>query len=252
MQMTSPHQAQLVPSQNRLLRSLSRDAKARIIPNMENVSLKQGQVIFQAGDTERFVYFPNDCLLSLLYVLENGKSTEIAVVGSDGFVGSDALLGEGTSWSQALVQNAGTAYRIPASVLRQEFYQNSELQTVVLLYIQSAMIQTALVAACNPHYSIAQQLCCKLLFSLDRLGGDELTLTQEAIANALGVRRESVTDAANLLREQGAIDYCRGHIRVLDRTRLEELSSECYSVVTAESDRLMPWQVSPAANSSHG
>ncbi|QIB65378.1 Crp/Fnr family transcriptional regulator [Kineobactrum salinum] len=247
MQITFPLNARPVLGQNQLLASLSSEAKRRIVPSLERVSFALGEVVYEAGDAERFVYFPNDCILSLLYVMENGKSTEISVIGNDGILGTTALLGEGLSWSQAVVQNAGSAYRMPGPVLQEELHRHSELRWLTLRYMQSAMAQTAQVAACNRHHSIAQQLCRKLLFSLDRVAGDELTLTQEVIANTLGVRREGVTEAAGMLREMGAIDYRRGRIKVLDRARLEQLSCECYAALNSESKRILPCEIAPAA-----
>ncbi len=247
MQITFPLNARPVVGQNQLLASLSSEAKRRIVPSLERVSLALGEVVYEAGDTERYVYFPNDCILSLLYVMENGKSTEISVVGNDGMLGTTALLGEGMSWSQAVVQNAGSAYRMSGPLLQEELHRHSELRWLSLRYMQSAMAQTAQVAACTRHHTIAQQLCRKLLFSLDRLAGDELTLTQEVMANTLGVRREGVTEAAGMLRELGAIDYRRGRIKVLDRAKLEQLSCECYAALNSESNRILPYHMAPAA-----
>jgi CRP-like cAMP-binding protein len=200
-----------------------------------------GKVMYESGDKMRHVYFPTDSIVSLLYVMENGSSAEISVVGNEGLVGISLFMGGESTPSRAVVQSAGTAYRLLGQRLKDEFNRHSELLVLMLRYTQSLITQMAQTAVCNRHHAIDQQLCRWLLLSLDRLEGTELTMTQELIANMLGVRREGVTEAAGKLQKLGVIEYNRGHIRVLDRPRLEKLSCECYKVVKAETDRLLPY-----------
>lgn len=237
--MSAMHKPSGLP-QNQLLAVLLTEISDRIAGKLDLVSLLRGAVVYEAGYAERYAYFPNDSLISLLSVIENGKSAEIAVVGNDGVVGIDALTGGRNACRQAMVQSAGTAYRVPAHILKDEFNRHSELRWLILRYIQSLFAQISQTAVCNRHHSIEQQFCRKLLLSLDCQSGDELALTQGRIADLLGVRREGVTAAAGTLRKLGVIEYQRGRIRVLDRKKLETLSCECYAVVKAECERLRP------------
>ena len=213
----------------------------RLTPGLELVFLPLGKVLYESGDTLRSVYFPTDAIVSLLYVMEDGASAEISVVGNEGIVGIALFMGGESTPSRAVVQSAGTAFRLPGRRLKEEFNRHGELLILMLRYTQSLITQMAQTAVCNRHHSIDQQLCRWLLLSLDRLPDNRLTMTQELIANMLGVRREGVTEAAGKLQKLGVIEYNRGHIRVLDRTALEVLSCECYAVVKRESDRLLHW-----------
>ena len=228
------------PDQNRLIAALPTDARSRLIPHLELVGLPLGKVLYESGDTEHYVYFPTDSIVSLLYVMSNGASAEISVVGNEGIVGVAVFMGGESTPSRAIVQSAGSAFRLPGQRLKDEFSRHGEFLALMLRYTQSLITQMAQTAVCNRHHSIDQQLCRWLLLSLDRLSGDELTMTQELIANMLGVRREGVTEAAGKLHKLGVIEYKRGHIRVLDRPKLESLSCECYAVVRRECDRLLP------------
>ena len=206
-----------------------------------------GKVLYESGDVLRHVYFPTDCIVSLLYVMESGASAEISVVGNDGIVGISLFMGGESTPSRAIVQSAGFAYRLPGQRLKDEFNRHSEMQLLMLRYTQALITQMAQTAACNRHHSIDQQLCRWLLLSLDRLAGDHLTMTQELIANMLGVRREGVTEAAGKLHRLRVIDYQRGEITILNRAKLEGLSCECYAVVKRETDRLLPGLLLAAA-----
>ncbi|MFT6154548.1 MAG: CRP-like cAMP-binding protein [Bermanella sp.] len=228
------------PKQNYLLSALHEEALDRILPHLELVEMPLGKVIFESGQIMKHVYFPTDCIVSLLYELVNGESAEIAVVGHEGLVGIAVFMGGESTPSRAIVQSGGFAYRLNAAKIKQEFNLHGETLFLILRYIQSLIAQMTQTAVCNRHHSIHQQLCRWLLLSLDRLNGNELIMTQELIANMLGVRREGVTDAAGKLQKIGAIEYRRGHITVLDRKMLEKLSCECYKVVKDETDRLMP------------
>jgi CRP-like cAMP-binding protein len=229
------------PLQNHLLMALSNDVRDRLLPHIERIVLPLGKVLYESGDKLRHVYFPTDSIISLLYVMENGASAEIAVVGNEGIVGVSLFMGGESTPSRAVVQSAGTAYRLNGQRLKDEFDRHGELLVLLLRYTQALLTQMAQTAVCNRHHSIDQQLCRWLLLSLDRLPSNELTMTQELIANMLGVRREGVTDAAGKLQKLGVIEYSRGHIKVLDRHKLEELSCECYAVVKQESDRLLSY-----------
>lgn len=229
------------PLQNHLLMALSNDVRERLLPHIERIDLPLGKVLYESGDKLRHVYFPTDSIISLLYVMENGASAEIAVVGNEGIVGVSLFMGGESTPSRAVVQSAGTAYRLNGQRLKDEFDRHGELLVLLLRYTQALLTQMAQTAVCNRHHSIDQQLCRWLLLSLDRLPSNELTMTQELIANMLGVRREGVTDAAGKLQKLGVIEYSRGHIKVLDRHKLEELSCECYAVVKQESDRLLSY-----------
>ena len=199
-----------------------------------------GHVLYESGGSLQYVYFPTDSIISLLYVMEDGASAEIAVVGNEGMVGVALFMGGETTPNRAIVQVAGTAYRLRGQFLKQEFSRSGALQQLLLRYTQALLTQMAQTAVCNRHHSVDQQLCRWLLLSLDRLPSSELTMTQELIGNMLGVRREGVTAAAGKLQAAGAIHYSRGHITVLDRSMLEERCCECYAVVKREFDRLLP------------
>ena len=228
------------PRQNHLLRALPALDWERLIPQLELVEMPLGQVICESGSPLHYVYFPTDSIVSLLYVMEDGASAEIAVVGHEGMVGVALFMGGGTTPSRAVVQSAGHAYRLKGQLLKEEFHRGGALQYLLLRYTQALLTQMAQTAACNRHHSVDQQLCRWLLLSLDRLPANTLTMTQELIANMLGVRREGVTEAAGKLQLAGLIKYCRGHITVLDRPRLETQVCECYRVVKKEFDRLLP------------
>ncbi|MDF0750764.1 Crp/Fnr family transcriptional regulator [Marinobacter sp. 71-i] len=228
------------PEDNLLIAALPQEARQRLVPNLELVNFPLGKVLYESGDTVKHVYFPTDCIVSLLYMMSNGASAEISVVGKEGIVGVAVFMGGESTTSRAIVQSAGTAFRLPRQQLKDEFNRHSEFLNLMLRYTQSLITQMAQTAVCNRHHSIDQQLCRWLLLSLDRLPSDELIMTQELIANMLGVRREGVTEAAGKLDRLGVIQYKRGHIRVLDRVKLERLSCECYAVVKEECDRLLP------------
>jgi CRP-like cAMP-binding protein len=201
--------------------------------------MELSKVLYESGDTLRFVYFPTDCIVSLLYVLQDGASAEISVVGNEGLIGIALFMGGETTPSRAIVQSAGRAFRLPGQILKDEFHRDADMQLLLLRYTQSLITQMAQTAVCNRHHSVDQQLCRWLLLSLDRLSSNQLTMTQELIANMLGVRREGVTEAAGKLQKLGVIQYNRGRITVIDRPRLESLCCECYAVVKKESDRLL-------------
>jgi CRP-like cAMP-binding protein len=226
------------PRENKLLDTLPPDVQGRLFPHLERVALPLGKVLYESGDVMRFVYFPTDSIVSLLYVMESGASGEISVVGNEGVVGISLFMGGESTPSRALVQSAGSAYRLPGQRIKDEFNRHGALLVQMLRYTQSLITQMSQTAVCNRHHSIDQQLCRWLLLSLDRLPSNRLTMTQELIANMLGVRREGVTDAASKLQKQGVIEYHRGQITVLDRPKLETLSCECYAVVKRETDRL--------------
>lgn len=233
---------------NYLLAALPADVYARLLPNLELVALPLGKVLYESGDTLRHVYFPVDCIVSLLYVMEDGASAEISVVGKEGIIGIALFMGGDSTPSRAIIQSGGYAYRLLAQKFKDEFNRHSEMLMLLLRYTQSLITQMAQTAVCNRHHSIDQQLCRWLLLSLDRLPTNRLTMTQELIANMLGVRREGVTEAAGKLQKLGVIEYSRGQITVLDRAQLEALSCECYAVVKKETDRLMPCPLTPAAS----
>jgi CRP-like cAMP-binding protein len=228
---------------NHLLTALLVEVQDRLFPHVELVKLELGQVIYEAGITLDYVYFPTDSIVSLLYVMESGASAEISVVGNEGLVGIALFMGGDSTSSRAVVQSAGHAYRLKSAVLIEEFERHGHLLVLLLRYTQSLITLMAQTAVCNRHHSIDQQLCRLLLLSLDRLPDNHVIMTQELIANMLGVRREGVTAAAGKLQKLEIIDYHRGHITVLDRPKLEQLSCECYAVVRRETDRLLPYQV---------
>jgi len=235
-----PPMATINPRQNGLLAALSAVELKRIRRQLELVDMPLGKILYEPGRLLEYVYFPVDCIISLLYVLENGASAEIAVVGNEGVVGISLFMGGETTPSRAIVQSAGTAYRLPAAKMMAEFTRGGTIQHLLLRYTQALITQMTQTAVCNRHHSVDQQLCRWLLLSIDRLASPELRMTQELIANMLGVRREGVTEAAGKLQHAGVISYRRGHIKVLDRTKLEGLSCECYEVVRRESARLLP------------
>lgn len=229
------------PKQNHLLAALPADVLNRLHPYLELTPMPLGKVLYESGDDIHNVYFPTDSIASLLYVMENGASAEISVVGNEGLVGVTVFMGGGSTPSRAIVQSGGHGYRLPGARLKDEFNRHGEMMLLLLRYTQALITQMAQTAVCNRHHSIDQQLCRWLLLSLDRLQSNQLVMTQELIANMLGVRREGVTEAAGKLQKQGVIEYSRGHIRVLDRPKLEALCCECYSVVKKETDRLLPY-----------
>jgi CRP-like cAMP-binding protein len=226
--------------QNHLLASLPNEEWDRWSPLLEGVELPLGSVVYEPGVALPYVYFPTTSIVSLLYVMENGASAEIAVVGNEGIVGISLFMGGESTPSRAVVQSAGTGCRLDAEVMKSEFERGGPVLHLMLRYTQALITQMAQTAACNRHHSLDQQLCRWLLLSLDRLRGDELVMTQELIANMLGVRREGVTEGALKLQKAGLIRYSRGHITVLDRAGLEERACECYVVVKREYDRLLP------------
>ena len=228
------------PLQNHLLAAFSASERERLFPQLELVPMPLGKVLYESGDVLRYVYFPTNCIISLLYVLADGASAEISVVGNEGLIGIALFMGGETTPSRAIVQSAGFAYRVAGQQLKDEFHRNGEVQLLLLRYTQALITQMAQTAVCNRHHSVDQQLCRWLLLSLDRLSSNQLVMTQELIANMLGVRREGVTEAAGKLDKLGVIRYARGRITVLDRPKLEELCCECYAVVKKESDRLLP------------
>ena len=228
------------PAQNHLLAALPAAEYERLLPDLELLPLPLGWAVYEAGGKQGYVYFPTTAIISLLDVMEDGSSAEIAVAGNDGLVGIALFMGGETTPSRAVVQSAGYGYRLKAGVLKREVSQGGVLQHLALRYTQALLTQMAQTAVCNRHHSVEQQLCRWLLLSMDRLPSNELTMTQELIANMLGVRREGVTEAAGKLQADGLINYSRGHITVLDRPRLEKRVCECYAVVKKEMDRLLP------------
>ncbi|TWO68719.1 Crp/Fnr family transcriptional regulator [Caenimonas sedimenti] len=233
--MPAPH----ATTQNHLLAALPLAEYARIEAGLELVRMPLGEVLSESGGRMAHAYFPTTCIVSLLYVLEDGASAEIGVVGNEGIVGISLFMGGDTTPSRAVVRSAGHAYRLPVGLLQQEFYRMGASMRLLLRYTQSLMTQMTQTAVCNRHHSVEQQLCRALLLSLDRMDSDSLTMTQELIARMLGVRREGVTEAAGNLQRAGLIRYRRGHIDVLDRSGLESAVCECYGVVWREYGRLM-------------
>ena len=230
----------LYPSpQNKLLAALPKADSALWLPHLEVVEMEQGTVLCESGDVLGHVYFPTTSIVSLLYMMENGSSAEIAVVGSEGVVGVSLFMGGQSTPSRMLVRSTGQAVRLEARLMMRGFNKGGEIQHLLLLYTQALITQMTQTAACNQHHSLEQQLCRCLLQGLDRLHGDEIAMTHEVLANLLGVRREGVTEAAGRLQAAGIISYRRGHIKVLDRDQLEKHSCECYGVVKAEYARLL-------------
>jgi len=228
------------PRQNHLLAALSPTERERLFPHLQLVTMPLGKVLYESGDRLRHVYFPTDSIVSLLYVLADGASAEISVVGKEGLIGIALFMGGETTPSRAIVQSAGHAYRLIGQRLKDEFHRNGPMQLLLLRYTQALLTQMAQTAVCNRHHSVDQQLCRWLLLSLDRLLGRHLIMTQELIADMLGVGRVGVTEAAGKLQSAGIIHYRRGRISVLDRPALERRVCECYLVVKNEYDRLLP------------
>jgi len=229
------------PRQNHLLDALPSSDYERLAPHLELIPMKLGDVLYESGVQLSYVYFPTTSILSLLYVMEDGASAEIAIVGNEGILGISLFMGGETTPSRAVVQSAGHAFRLKAELLKNEFGRFGPTMHLLLRYTQALITQMAQTAVCNRHHSVDQQLCRWLLLSLDRLQTNELSMTQELIANMLGVRREGVTEAAGKLQDVGLISYRRGRISVLDRPGLEARSCECYQVVKTEFDRLLPY-----------
>jgi CRP-like cAMP-binding protein len=238
--MSTPHS----PDQNRLLAALPAEEYRRVLGHLELVSMPLGWAVYEADGPQGYVYFPTTSIVSLLYVMQNGASAEIAVTGNDGLVGIALFMGGESTPSRAVVQSAGYGYRLNASALKTEFVLGGPLQHLALRYTQALITQMAQTAVCNRHHELEQQLCRWLLLSLDRLPSNTLDMTQELIANMLGVRREGVTEAAGKLQDAGLIKYVRGQITVLDRAQLEARVCECYAVVKREMDRLLPDSIS--------
>ncbi|WP_341908608.1 Crp/Fnr family transcriptional regulator [Polaromonas sp. YR568] len=233
--MTTPHD----PKRNQLLAALPESEYQRWQPRLEAIDMPLGQVLYESGGKMAHVYFPTTSIVSLLYVMENGASAEIAVVGHEGLVGVSLFMGGESTPSRAVVQSAGKGFRLPAKFLKEDFNRAPVLH-LLLRYTQALITQMSQTAVCNRHHSLDQQLCRWLLLSLDRLQGNELLMTQELIANMLGVRREGVTEGALKLQKAGLITYTRGRIQVTDRPGLEQRTCECYAVVKKEYDRLLP------------
>ncbi|AWI75745.1 Crp/Fnr family transcriptional regulator [Parazoarcus communis] len=231
------------PSQNHLLAALPEADFTRLFPSLELVTMPLGHVLYESGIPLRHVYFPTTSIVSLLYVMEDGASAEIAVVGNEGIVGVSLFMGGETTNNRAVVQSAGHAYRLKGQLLKDEFFRAGPMQRLLLRYTQALLTQMAQTAVCNRHHTLDQQFCRWLLLSLDRVPSDELLMTQELIANMLGVRREGVTEAAGNVQRAGLIEYRRGHIRVIDRPGLEARACECYAVVKKEFDRLLPYSI---------
>ena len=244
--MSSPHS----PKQNHILAALPAEDYTRLLPDLELTSMPLGWALYESGGHMSYVYFPTTSLVSLLYVMEDGASAEIAITGNCGLVGISLFMGGETTSNRAMVQSAGNGYRLRASVLKKEFAIGGNLQHLALRYTQALLTQMAQTAVCNRYHSLDQQLCRWLLLSLDRLLGNELVMTQELIANMLGVRREGVTAAAGKLQADGLIHHSRGHIKVLDRAKLEQRVCECYAVVKKEYDRLLPYKIPVLPNTT--
>jgi CRP-like cAMP-binding protein len=229
------------PRENHLLEALSATELGNLRRHLEPVEMALGGVVYESEGPLTHVYFPTDSIVSLLYVLEDGSSAEIAVVGNDGLVGVSLFMGGETTPSRAVVQSAGSAFRLPGAIMKREFSRGGTMQHLLLRYSQALLTQMAQTAVCNRHHSVDQQLCRWLLLSIDRLPNSEIAMTQELIASMLGVRREGVTEAAGKLQKADVISYSRGRIKVLDRKKLEEMSCECYEVVRRETGRLLPF-----------
>ena len=240
--------ASVTPKSNQLLAALPEATYQELLPSLERVSLPLGLAVYESGAAQGYVYFPTSSIVSLLYVLADGASAEIAVTGNEGLVGIALFMGGETTPSRAVVQSAGHGYRLRGDLLKKEFEAGGALQHLLLRFTQALITQMTQTAVCNRHHTVDQQLCRWLLLSLDRLPSNELVMTQEMIANMLGVRREGVTEAAGKLQADGLIHYSRGHITVLDRPRLEARVCECYAVVKKEYDRLLPEVLFPVAS----
>ena len=235
------------PQQNALIAALPAVERARLAKDLELVSLTLGQVLYESGQTMSHAYFPIDCIVSLLYVMKNGESAEIAVVGNEGMVGIALFMGGESTLSRAIVQNAGHAYRLRAQVLKDEFQSGGTLTRALLMFASALITQMVQTAACNRHHPVDQQLCRWMLLSLDRLSSNKISMTDKLIGNMLGLSTADVAKATNMLQKAGLIHYNAGEITVLDRTGVERRSCECYGVVKKESDRLLPLSVRDAA-----
>jgi CRP-like cAMP-binding protein len=244
--MSSPH----TPKQNHLLAALPAEDLARLQPDLEPIPMPLGWVLYESGGHMSYLYFPTTSIVSLLYVMADGASAEIAITGNCGLVGIALFMGGETTPSRAVVQSAGDGYRLKANIAKREFAIGGNLQHLALRFTQALITQMAQTAVCNRHHALDKQLCRWLLLSLDRLQSDELVMTQELIANMLGVRREGVTEAAGHLQAAGLIQYSRGHIRILDREKLEKRVCECYAVVKKEYDRLLPYKIPGLPNAA--
>ncbi len=234
------------PINNRLLAALPSEEYERLLPGLQQVSFSLGEVIYEFGGHLDYVYFPTTAIISLLYTMENGSSAEMGLTGNDGVVGIALFMGGGTMPNRAVVQSAGEAFRMKAKLLQNEFGRGGKFQQLLLRYTQALITQISQTAVCNRLHAVDQQLCRWLLLSHDRVKADELIMTQELIADMLGVRREGVTVAAGRLQDDGAISYVRGHIKILNRAKLEEQVCECYRVVKNEFDRLLGSDVAQA------
>jgi CRP-like cAMP-binding protein len=229
------------PKDNRLLAALPQENYDELLPYLQPLAMPLGLSVYESGGAQGYVYFPTTAIVSLLYVLKDGESAEIAITGNEGLVGIALFMGGETTPSRAVVQSAGEGYRLSASVLKKEFERGGPLQHLLLRYTQALITQMTQTAVCNRHHAVDQQLCRWLLLSVDRLASNRLVMTQELIANMLGVRREGVTEAAGKLQAEGLIEYSRGKITIIDRPRLEARVCECYAVVKKEYDRLLPF-----------
>lgn len=227
--------------QNHLLAAIPEAEWIRFAPHLTLVAMALGDVVYESGGDQPYVYFPADCIVSLLYVMEDGSAAEIAIVGNEGLIGISLFMGGGSTVNRAVVQSAGQAFRMKAVFIRDEFLHAGPVQQLFLRYTLALIAQMGQTAVCNRHHTVDQQFCRWLLMSVDRLSSNELTMTQELIANMLCVRREGVTEAAGKLQRTGVIEYHRGRIRVLDRPKLETMACECYEVVRREFARLLPW-----------
>lgn len=236
------------PEGNHLLHALPTQDRERLSPYLESTNLALGAVLCEPSQPMRYAYFPVDCIISMLYEMENGESAEMAIIGNEGLAGVALFLGGQSMMNRTVVQSPGNAYRIPETVLKDEFARHTDLHDLLLRYTQALLAQVSQTAVCNRHHSVVEQLCRWLLLSIDRMPGDDLTMTQQLIADMLGVRRAGVTEAAGKLQQLGVISYHRGNISVLDRERLEELCCECYAVVKKETDRLMSFKARNGAS----
>ena len=245
MAIKSPSSTGSYPRQNHLLAALPIETYERLLPHLQLHRLELGQPLYESGGHQGYVFFPTTAIVSLLYVMEDASSAEIAIVGNEGMVGIALFMGGESTPSRAVVQSEGFSYRLKGSLIKGEFAKGGELQHLLLLYTQALITQMSQTAVCNRHHSLEQQLCRWLLLSVDRLPSNELTMTQELIANMLGVRREGVTEAAGNLQKAGLIHYSRGKITVIDRPKLEQRVCECYAVVKREYDRLLPYISAP-------
>jgi len=235
-----------MPQRNALFAALSTKERERLAKALELVPLKLGQVLYESGQAMTHAYFPINCVVSLLYVMKNGESAEIAIVGNEGMIGIALFMGGESTMSRALVQNAGHAYRLKAQVLKDEFKAGGAFSHLLLMFASALITQMVQTAACNRHHPVDQQLCRWMLLSLDRLASSQINMTEDLIGNMLGISRRDVTTATDVLQKAGLIRYNAGEITVLDRPGIEKRSCECYAVVKKESDRLLPVSVAVA------